>query len=271
MKFKVGTKEYEIKDDVLKASLEKGEAVTTLVEDAIVRTKAEDDTFVENQKKEARKEGVEIAIKKTKEELGLTYEGKKSIKELAEAAAAKAVEDAKLSPDAAVAAVTEKLKAKEDALKLATTRAENAEKTLKTTQRDYKIDNLLNQYLPKDLLLPVEDTKLLLRSKLGFEETEEGTISVRDLAKNEIIKKTETGDALPVKDAIEDFFKTNTQYIKVDKGGRGGEDSFTGDEKLSISKFNEKMKEQGFAINSTEYTTKLEALTKEGKIDIDAD
>lgn len=258
MKFKVGTKEYEIKDDVLKSHLEKGTDLVSLVEDAIVRSKSEDDAFVENMKKDARKEGLEIAVKKYRESNNLDFEGK-SIESLAKAVADKTVADAKISPDEAVKSYKEKLEAKEKALQETIKKSNENEKLLQEVKRDFKIETILNTHLPKNLVLPSEDIKLILKNKLSFEEDEETkTMFVKDLQTGKIFKKAETGDNRPVDEVIKDFFRTNTQYISKTGEGRGGDDSdLDKDKKLTIDEFNNSMREKGILINSPEYATEL--------------
>ncbi len=270
MKFKVGTIEYDFEDSKIKDALEKGpDQVIQLIENVTVRTQEEEDKFVANMKKDARREGIEIAVKKYREEKGLSFEGK-NIESLISAVTEKVLADAKLSPDEAIKKINEKLKSKEEALEIMTKRAEKAENDLSSTKSEYKINSFIDKYLPENLALPADDIKLILKSKLKFEEDEEGNIITTDLVNNKQLKSTNTGDFLPMKDAIEDFFRTNTHYVSKNGGGRGkGDSDLTENGKMSLEKFNENMKEKGFSINSPEYTVELNKAIEDKTVEID--
>lgn len=268
MKFKVGTKEFDIDDAKITKAIEDKATEMVLAEDAIVRTKGEDDAFVQNMKKDARKEGLETAIKAYRDEAGLDFTGK-NIASLVTAASAKALEEAKLNPDERVTKIETKLKEKESALTAALKRAEDAETTIKQTKSEYKIDRLVDQFIPKNTLLPVEDIKLILKSKMTFKENEEGVVVAYD-ANGKEIKVQATQDPMGVKEVVEDFFRTNTQYIKPQGGGRGGKD--TDDDlggKITIEKFIENCNEEGIVINSKEYDDKLASLVKADSITVE--
>ena len=268
MKFKVGTKEYEIKDEVItKAITDKSESLE-LATDAVVRTQDEDNRFVENMKKEARKEGVEIAVKKTRETLGLTFEGK-TIDNLVTAVTDKVKSESGAGETEKVTKLELKVKEKDAALSSALSRATEAENSAKKLKSSFKIDKALDSYIPKNTVLPVDDVKTILRAKLSFVENETGVIEVFDVDGNQI-KNTQTSDALPVKDVIENFFRDNTHYIKAVEGGDGGGDSSKGGNgKRTIEKFNEDMKAKGYAINSDEYSKEMNAAIAAKTLDID--
>ena len=267
MKFTVGTKEYDIDDAVITKAIEDKTTVLELAKDVIVRTNVEDNAFVENMKKEARKEGLEIAVKKSREELGLSFEGK-TLEKLVDAVKAKAVEEAGLNPDEAVTKIKAKLSEKELALQTAISRADQAEKNAKDLQSSFKIDKALDQFIPSNTALPVEDIKIILKSKLEFKDNE-GNLEV--YSGGQLLKNATTMDALPAKDAIENFFRDNTHYMKAAEGGNGGGDSGNGGNggKLTIEKFNENMKTKGHTINSAEYTAELNKAITEKLIDLD--
>lgn len=269
MKFKVGTKEFEITDEEITKAINEKKSVMDLVSDVVVRSQEEETKFVENMKKDARKEGVEISVKKTREELGLTFEGK-TVENLVKAVSEKAVADAKLNPDEKVTKLETKLQDKEKALATALQRAEETEKRLKNFSTEVKVDKLLETYIPKNTLLPVEDIKVILKSKLTVTENEDGGFEVKDMLGN-VLKNATTQDPLPVKDAIENFFRDNTHYVKGTDGGTGGGDSGSGASgKMTVEKFNESMKASGIEINTPEYTTKLQEAMKAETIDLEA-
>lgn len=257
MKFKVGDQEFEIKDADLQKGLEEKTTVMDLAPDVIVRTKDQDNKFVENMKKDARIEGVEIAVKKTREELGLEFTGK-SIKDLSTAISEKAVKEAGLNPDEKVVKLTATLTEKEAALNAAIQRATDAEANTKALKSSFRIEKELDNYIPKNTLLPAEDIKTILKSKLSFRENENGVLESVDSNGN-VMKNPTTADLLPMKDVVESFFRDNIHYLKEVEGGAGGGNSKGGGTggKQTVEEFNKSMTEKGYAINSPEYDKEL--------------
>lgn len=270
MKFKVGTIEVELADEAITAAITNKTQVLDLpMTDVVVRTKVEDDRFVENMKKDARKEGVEIAVKKTRETLGLSFEGK-TIDNLVDAVTVKVKAESGEGETEKVTKLQAKVTEKDTALKTALDRATNAETRAKELQSSYKVDKLLDSYIPANTILPVEDVKTILKAKLVFKENETGIVEAFDINGNPI-QNTQTRDALPVKDVIENFFRDNTHYMKpVDGGGNGGDSGKGGGTgKQSIDDFNKSMGDKGYQINSSEYTAELNKAIAAKTIDID--
>ena len=269
MKFKVGNQEFEVADEeVTKAVTEKKTSIE-LSADAIVRTPDEDSKFVENMKKAARTEGIEIAVKKSRETLGLSFEGK-TIDNLISAVTDKVKAEAGSSESEKVTRLESKVREKDEALKTALQKATEFETSIKTMKSVYKIDKALDTFIPKDTVLPIDDVKVILKSKLKFSENESGVIEAFNLDGTPIQNPT-TRDNLPVKDVIEDFFRTNTHYMKnVDGGGAGGDSTKGGGSgKMTIEKFNEDMIAKGYAPNSREYDAELNKAIVAKTLDIE--
>lgn len=268
MKFKVGTHEFDISDEAVTKAITEKSAFIELTTDAVVRTQDEDNRFVENMKKEARKEGIEIAVKKTRDTMGLSFEGK-TIDNLIVAVTDKVKSETGATETDKVTKLEGRVKEKESALQIALQRAEDAENSSKSLKSNYKIDKALDSYIPKNIILPMDDVKTILKSKLKFSENETGAIEVYDTDGNQI-KNKQTSDALPVKDVIENFFRDNVHYVKgVEGGGDGGDSSKGAGGKLTIEKFNENMKDKGYQINSSEYSTEMNKAIADKTLDID--
>lgn len=268
MKFKVGTQEFEVADEEVTKAITEKKANIELSADAVVRTPDEDNRFVENMKKEARKEGLEIAVKKSRESLGLTFEGK-TIENLISAVTEKAKAESGSSETEKVTKLEAKLKEKNDALTAAIQKSNEAENSIKTMKSVHKIDKALDSYIPKNTVLPIDDVKTILKSKLKFAENESGVIEAFNLDGAPIVNPT-TRDNLAVKDVIEDFFRTNTHYMKEAAGGGAGGDSSGGaGGKITIEKFNEDMIAKGFSPNSPEYDKELNTAIAAKTIDLD--
>lgn len=269
MKFKVGTQEFEVADEEVTKAITEKKANIELSADAVVRTPDEDNRFVENMKKAARTEGLEIAVKKARETLGLSFEGK-TIDNLVTAVVEKTKAETGTSESEVVKKLEAKVREKSEALTSALSKATEAENNVKSLRSSFKIDKALDSFIPKNTVLPVEDVKVILKSRLKFSENETGVIEAFNLDGTPIQNPT-TRDNLPVKDVIEDFFRTNTHYVKETGGGAGGSDSTKGGAggKMSIEDFNTSMIDKGYAPNSKEYDAELNKAIAAKTLDID--
>lgn len=268
MKLNIKGKIIDIADDVLSKALEAKQESLEVNSDFILRTQDEENSFIENHKKDARKEGLEIAVKRFREANNLSFEGK-TIEALAKALEEKTLTDAKIEPEEKNKKLTQQLTEKENALQSALSKISEAENKFKTFQSQIKIEKTLDSFIPENTILPKEDMKTLLKTKMNFSEDENGNIIVLDGSGN-IVKNPTTADAMPVKDLIQDFFKTNQNYISGTPGGNGGSDSKGGSGKISVNQFTESMKEKGIPFNSEAYTKELQKAVESNLIDLDA-
>lgn len=267
MKFKVGTLEFEIKDADITKAITENVGSLDLAPDVIVRTPADETKFVENMKKAARIEGIEISVKKQREALGLSFEGK-TIENLISAVTEKVKLDSGVGESEKVTKLEAKVKEKDSALTAALSEVSKATEAVKTLKSSYKVNKALEAYIPKDTILPIDDVKTILTSKLKFVENETGAIEAFDMDGNQITNP-QTRDALPVKEVIEDFFRTNTHYMKdVEGGGAGGDSRKDNNGKMTVEKFNEDMKTKGYQINTKEYDAELNKAVASNTIDL---
>lgn len=100
-KIKVADLEAAIKDE--------NEADVAIEDNLTVLTEGEITILKKNEYENGKTKGVEMAVKETKEKLGLEFQGK-TIEGLAEAAQKKALADAKIEPEKKVQELTEKVK-----------------------------------------------------------------------------------------------------------------------------------------------------------------
>lgn len=253
MKLKIGNKEFEVDDAVVTKAIE--DKIDVSIEGTyVVRTEEEEKSFEKNKYEEGRVVGEEKLIRTAKEKFGLNFEGK-SIDKFVEAIQTKTLADAKIEPEEKLKKINQTLEEKEKALKLALEEKETLAKSFDGFKSETKINAVLESFIPENVLLPREDIKLLLRNKMKFNTDEFGNVVALDEAGN-IIKNPTTADALPVKNVIEDFFKTNQQYLKPIEGGRGkGSGGGTGGEKQTIEEFMAEMEEKNIAPNSSEFNS----------------
>lgn len=261
MKIKIGNKTFEVSKEELEINPEE----LTLTFDGTLRTTEEETTFVENQKKDARKEGIEIAVKQYRDEFG--FEGR-SIDKLIEAVKIKTLADAKIEPAEQLKKIKATLEEKETALQGALSKVSEKEKEFKTYKNQTKLDSHLDSLIPNNTVLPKEDIKLIIKNKLSFDFDENGNIIPLDKMGN-IIKDQTTANPKEAKDVVELFFKENQSYLKPVEGGSGGSDSGQSGKKKTIDDFIKEQGEKGVKPNSKEFQDNLAPLVKEGLIEMD--
>ena len=261
MKVKIGNKIFEVS----KEELESNPNEITINFDGNLRTEEEEVTFIENHKKDARKEGLEIAVKQYREEFG--FEGR-SIDKLIEAVKSKTLEDAQIEPTEQLRKIKSTLEEKETALQSALARVGEGENAFKSYKNETKLDRQLDGFIPQNTILPKEDIKMIIKNKLKFDFDESGNILALDSMGN-IIKDATTANPKQAKEVIENFFKDNQNYLKPIEGGSGEGDSSSKGKKKSIDDFIADQKAKGNNPNSEAFNTELQNNIKEGLVDVD--
>jgi len=261
MKVKIGNKSFEVSKDAEGGYPEE----ITLEFDGTLRTEDEESTFIENHKKEARKEGLEIAVKQYRDEFG--FEGR-SIDKLIEAVQKKTLEDAKIEPAEQLKKIKATLDEKETALQNALSKVSEKETEFKSFKNQTKLDSYLDSVIPSNTVLPKEDIKLILKTKLKFDVDENENIVALDNQGN-IIKNTTTANPEDAKKVVASFFKDNQSYLKPVEGGSGAGDSGSKGNKKSLDKFIEEQQAKGVKLNSPEFNETLTKQVEAGLVDVD--
>ena len=157
LKIKIGNKTFEVS----KEDFEKDEIVLEFT--GTLRTTEEEATFVENHKKDARKEGEELAVKGFREEFGFT--GRK-VTDLIEAVKKKAVEEAKIEPNEQVKKLQDQLKEKDTALQNALQNVTAKETEFNSFKNQSVIDSTIDGFIPNNIALSKADIKLIIKNKM---------------------------------------------------------------------------------------------------------
>ncbi len=260
MKLTIGGKIFEVSKNEEGGYPEEA----TIEFDGILRTSEEEGSFIENHKKDARKEGLEIAVKQYRDEFG--FEGR-TIDKLIEGVKSKTLADAKIEPTEKLKLIQDTLAEKETALQNALTAKTEGETMFSNYKNAAKIDSTLDSLIPEKTILPREDMKMILKSRLNFNTDENGNITVLDTSGN-VMKDAITANPKTAKEVVEGFFKDNQTYLKPNEGGAGGGDSGTPGTKTSMDDFIETQRAAGNAPNSLAFNEALQPLVKAGSIDM---
>ena len=106
MKLTINGTSFDVNiEDVKKAMESENPSFTITDQNFVIRSKEDETTFIENHKKDARKEGVEIAVKNARNELNLDFQGK-TVENLIKAVQSKAVNEAKVEPNERIESLT---------------------------------------------------------------------------------------------------------------------------------------------------------------------
>lgn len=261
MKIKIGNKTFEVSKNE-----EGGYPDEAVIEfDGILRTEEEETSFIENHKKDARKEGLEIAVKQYREEFD--FEGR-TLDKLIEGVKAKTLTDASIEPTEQLKKANDILAEKEIALQNALTSASEKDKDFTRYKNQSKLNKEMARNLPKNLANSNEDMLLILNNKRKYDFDENGNGLVLDNAGN-VIKDSTTANPISIKDDMDTFFKDNQNYIKPNSGGSGGVDSTNKGDKKSMDDFIEEQRTKGNSPNSEGFNNALKPLVESNLIDMD--
>jgi hypothetical protein len=219
--------------------------------------------------------GKEIVIKELKTKAGITLEGKDPDKFLS-AVQAKALEDAKIKPDA-------KVKELED--QIALLKASSGSNDAKVAELQRQLDterldkSILTHLPPRNSAISDEDYLLLVKARIQ-PETVDGKVVYKN-ASGEVIRDTKSALPKGLKDVIVDVFASSPAWAPTQepgKGGRGGGNSGsggsggTGETPTSYSAALKEWTASGKSANSAEFSTfisKLQTDNKDFVLDID--
>lgn len=223
-------------DDAIKLDIPQGKFIDT--ETHVIRTKEDQDIFLKNTRDEAKKAGLEQAIKEARNDLGYNFEGK-TLDNLLKAHGDKIQADTGAEPDAKIQELTTDLEKLRGVNSEWETKYNSlvSESTAKDNQR--RIDtNILNS-IEGEFILPKAQLSTLFKAE--YEVTEEDGKQL--IRKNgETLKSEATRDPLTLTDIMPKFLET---YVKQVSGGSGGKDS-TGNPKAgTLEAFEKEMSEAG--------------------------
>jgi hypothetical protein len=214
----------KIKPEDLLAAI-KAEAETDITIDDKLTVFSEDEvtTLKDNEYKRGKTVGVEMAVKDTKEKLGLEFQGK-TVEGLVEAANKKAIADAKVNPDQKVVELTEKITTLQKTVG-------DQEKQLQAKEAEVtgvKVKGELYKHIPQagenDPAVGADDViQLMMASGYEFKFEEGKLIPYKDGKQ----LQDKTANALPADSVVKDFVKEKKLRSEGPgvPGGRGGQDN----------------------------------------------
>jgi len=264
MKFKINGKVVEIDNETITKAIEdEKEEVSIKNDDLSIRSKDEETKFIENLKKETGKASLEMAIKETRNDLELDFQGK-TMENLIEALKAKHKTEFSKAPTEQLSQLESDLAQLKEKNKQLQSDYDTSTGEFDTYKKGLKRRSEIEKNLPDNMILPKEDMLSLIDNKIKTSVDENGRVVVMDDDGN--VKKDDNLEPIQLSKAFEEFFTTNKQYIKAPEGGRGGGDSSTEINSKSIEAFDKRMDTKGVKRNSVDYNKELSAAQKDGSL-----
>jgi hypothetical protein len=269
MKLTINGTSFDVNiEDVKKAMESENPSFTITDENFVVRSKEDETTFIENHKKDARKEGVEIAVKNARNELNLDFQGK-TVENLIKAVQGKAISEAKVEPNERIESLTKDVEMLQSKLSESNQTLEEQKNRYTELQNGYKIDSTLKGLIEKrageNLALPLNQVMTIFKTTNETKLGESGNV---EFYQNGQLMKDDVLNPLGGDSVINKFFDENPHFLKTPSGGSGGNDSSGMNGKMSIDQFNKKMTDLGHTINSQEYVNQMTAEIEAGNLDL---
>lgn len=248
--------------DLEKAIGEKEEVALTIQDKLNVYSEDEVTTLKKNEYNSGKTAGLEIAVKETKEEMGLEFTGK-TIKGLIEAAQKKAVDEAKINPDQRVKELQDKLTNVQNTVK---------EYETKMAEKDTEVSGIkLNYELSKHIpvvgengpsFMPDEVIQLMKINGYEFKQENGAVVPYKDGKQ----LQDKLSNALPAKDVITNFMKEKKLITEeAVPGGRGGKDQKPGAKATKYSELKEQFIAQGKNLQGEEFAKAVQQAVTDNK------
>lgn len=239
----------------LSNALSSEEEVTIELPELIIRTKDENETFVNNLKNEAKAAGVEMAVKEARNNLGLEFEGK-TIENLLDAHGKKVVADKKAElgePNKRIEELTADVSKLQNVVKEKDTAYETLQNQIKQTENARKLDTKLMGLIPDNITLKKEQVLTLFKSEYDTSLAEDGENIV--IKKDGVQLKNDLLEPIQPKDLLTTF--TNP-FIKQASGGGGGDDEGASGAPGSYESFAKEMEDQGHKPGSDYFNREMQ-------------
>lgn len=248
-------------EDVIAAAANKDEVDLEIPEGLTVLTPEEVTTLKTNEYKSGKTNGVEMAVKESRDKLGLTFTGK-TMDGLIEAVKVHAVAEAKINPDERV----KTLQADLEKVRTTATEFENKVKTTEQQLQALQLNSEIGAFIPSGAILPANKIiGLMAMDGYTFKKEEGKVVAYKDGA----ALKDKLSEILPVKDVITGYI-TENKFISAEdettgaaSGGRGkpgGPGGPTGGKLTKLSELRAQFAKDGKSELSKEFMDKAQEL-----------
>lgn len=259
-------KSLKLEEGSLSAAIENEEEVEVEIPELVIRTKEDNDSFIENTVNDAKTAGVEMAVKKARETHGLEFEGK-TLDNLLTSFGEKAVADKKEElgePNAKIEELKGDITKLQSNLAAKDQEITSLKSNMQQTQNEHTINQQLSEVIPDNLTISKGDALILFKNKHDVSLGENNSLVIKK--NGEQLKDPETLNPLSAKDVMTTF--TN-DFVKKPAGGGGGSDEpGGGGGDNQIDAFEKEMKDKGINPGSQAFTDEMNKRIKNGTLKI---
>jgi len=277
MKLNINGTSIEVSDEeISKALEEKKESFEVKVDDLVIKSTSDFETYTENLKQESQKTGMEIGRKEVFKGLEIEYEGTGAHKDHEKSVQLiqtwkgtqvdSALENAQIAPDKKVQELTSDLETMRNNYQNAQAEIEKTKNEFNSFKTNIEKRSVIEKSLPDNLAIPKDDMILILQSKVNIDKHESGKFVAFNA--DGTVMKDDNLQPLGAESAIKPFFENNPHYLKAPAGGAGGGDSSGASGKQTIEEFNKEMTELGHNLGSDKYTQIMTDRMKSGTLDV---
>jgi hypothetical protein len=240
------------------------EVSISIPENLVIRTNEEIETREKNLKETSKQAGIEIAIKNTRSELGLEFEGK-TMDNLLSAYKDKLTNDLTKEPNS----IIEDLKKDKEKFQNIVKEKDSQIETLNSSITNIKNKAVIESSVIRAFgqvtegvktSIPTQDIRDLFMLKNQIDIQDGKTVVLRD---GEVVKDQTTLEPISVNDVASEFIKG---YVQTPEGGTGKADNNGGAASGTFDAFSKEMESKGVRVGSEQYNTEMNSRIANGTL-----
>lgn len=251
----------KLKEADLEAAIKDEKEAEVAIESTLqVFTEAEVSTLKNNEYSSGKTKGVEMAVKETKEKLGLDFQGK-TLDGLITAAQKKAMDDAKIEPDKKVQEITEKLTTAQNSYIELEAKFAAKEGEVQTTKIKSEVFKYIPAFGDDAPALDQEDVYNMLNSKgYTFKNENDKIVAYKD--GKQVLDKI--SNPVDVKEVVTGFLKEKKLITEANvPGGRGGGNGAASSKFATLSELKKQYTDQGKSLIGQEFSAAVQKAAKD--------
>ena len=254
----------KIKETDLEAALKDEKEVEVTIEATLQTfTEAEVKTLKDNEYNSGKTKGVEMAVKETKETLGLDFQGK-TMEGLIKAAQTKAVADAKVEPTKQVQDLTEKLTTVQKSYKELEEKLQQKETEATTAKIKSEVFKYIPSFEGDDAPGLDQDDIFTMMSTKGYEFKMENGKVIAYKDGRQVLDKV--SNAVEVKEVVNGFMKEKKLITETKTpAGRGGGNGTPITKFGALSELKKHFIDQGKSLNGQEFAEAVQKAAADNK------
>lgn len=217
--------------------------------------------------KNGKTKGVEMAIKEAREKHGLEFEGK-TTDNLLDAFKNKVITEAKIEPNDKIKNLTSDLEELRSNYSELETGFNDYKQGIEAEKTQFKKDNTLLSFMPDNVMVDSDIALMALKTKLGVDVTFSETGQPLQTLNGQVVKDKSLEPMIMDKDFISNNL-SQLGLLKTKEGGRGeGDEPGVGGDTSDYDKFVKRMADNNIPEGGQEFNEKMQAEISAGTLKI---